>query len=410
MRWRREVRGALERALGRPRPELGPDWRDLIDRVSGRLGGHGGRHAFRRTVLKTLAQAAADKGLGPDRLSQEAFEGILARAVSGGQRKAIRRAAKILTEYSILDPAFACPVLALPPPLSKRRQTPSLMPRLAAEIDEAIEARRFRRFRGVRRRLGGISQETAKHNRNGINWLISSADALGLVDLASDPGLGAFATEEVVAGCTIAQMDGAFPWSDLAPSSLRGYLKSAVQFLTVHNPEIAMVRNRLLDDQFFESADGMSPARRAWCEMLVTTPGMAQRFLGLPNRLFTEAKDRWSAFPTMTALQQQQTLALCGVTAAAGLLLSLPLRAQTLLASDVEGADPEIALSSVSGMVIVNIPAALTKNKRAIGPVELIPKPGGSPYEIVSWFLDGPREVLLAREIDQGKGDEGFSR
>jgi hypothetical protein len=128
---------------------------------------------------------------------------------------------------------------------------------------------------------------------------------------------------------------------------------------------------------------------------------MQARFVRLPETLFDQARRAFAVYDQMDAVEQAKAINLCIAAVTAAVLTVFPLRARTWLqlSSDTPDADIWLDPSPRSGKVHFDIPASKIKRRKEPFKHTIAPRKSFSPWEIIRWFQDGPRQELMRNHM-----------
>lgn len=234
---------------------------------------------------------------------------------------------------------------------------------------------------------------------SGLTYLYSTGVALGHFQSDQNVGLEDMADPEFIERVIETELDGDFPWERLEASTLYGYMSSCKLAFKRAGLDVGEFNTLINDFKAFENIKLMSPRRRVWCREFLQNKQRQVAFFKLPQTCFDQARFVLSKYQSLSKPQKKQAVAWAVAAAAAAILTSVPLRISTLLALDLGSANSTVNVREKGKDVRLDVSGAIVKNKYTYDGIGLTPKPGGNPKEILSWFINEVRPLILKEGI-----------
>ena len=246
-----------------------------------------------------------------------------------------------------------------------------------------------------------VKENTITFYLRGITYLHTACVTLGHFGPDENVGLSDMANESLIERIIEAELDGAFPWEKIAPSTLYAYVCSCKLAFRRLGLKVEWMNGLLKDFTVFENIKLMSSSRRAWCAEFMQNKSRQRAFFMLPQTLFNRAKPQIAAYRNLNETKKKQALCWAISAAAAAILTSIPLRISTLLALDLGGDVSTVDVRGKGKDVMLTVAGSIVKNDYAFTGVNLTPKLGGNPKEILTWFMDCVRPLILKDGISE---------
>lgn len=196
-----------------------------------------------------------------------------------------------------------------------------------------------------------------------------------------------------------AELDGTQPWQQLTSRTLNGYLAGAKAFFKHAGHDVSLISKLTKEFEAFDDAYEMSEPRRQWCKDFLHNRHRQRAFFFLPDTCFKRAKPLIASYHELNPTKQKQAIAWAIAAGAAAILTSLPLRIRSLISLEMAGITSTVNVRARGRDVPVNIAGSIVKNRHVFDDASLTPKPGGNPKEILTWYVDKVRPLILAQGI-----------
>ena len=406
--WRSQVRSAIRRFLGeeRTRPQLSNDeWTALT--ASLETAGVKGQGLI---CIGALANLARRHSLQPSAITSEWLQRQIDAEHGRGLRRAVQAAVRLLQRHHTDLPAELRQMARLAVPLRQRRSV-SYLP-LPPTLARAAETWFVQRTRGGARghrakRRGQVSPARAQASLSGLRYVYAAMVAADLIDRDSDPAVADLVDPGDLELIIERELEGQFPWSQLARTTLNEYLSCWTQFVKSQGLDHVALREVIKDFEAFRNVKFMSKDRRDWCQAFMASPSRQRALLTLPAQLYRQARHEIASYGSASEYQREVAIAHAIAACAAAIWTSLPLRIGTMVALTYGGDTADVSLDPRRRLT-VSTRAATVKNSYTHERLVLNPKAGGDPGEIVAWFCEVVRPLLLARHIVQLQRDESL--
>ena len=399
--WRSQVRSALAAQEDVSKPVVAQavddDWAVLRSNL-----GEAGVSEEALISVKVLADKARKASLSPLEVSRTWLQKTVDTSHTTGRYRAIQAAIKIIHRHKDcvrcdLSPDFDGQ------PVHKSRShciRTKFTDTLDREISEWLQNRIAGEPKGVlRKRKNETSPKRAKQILLGVSYVYTSMLQSGLIDKNQDLSVTDLAGKEFLEDVIERELDDANPWQRLENTTLFEYVNNWKLFVKGCGIDVTPLTAIIGSFHEFENIKGMSSGRRDWCEAFLNNHDKQVAFLSLPNTLFKSAQKAMMRYEEGSQYQRKRAVSLSVAACAAAIWTSLPLRISTVLQLTYGNGNADVQIHNTKGNLILTTPPDIVKNGYSHRYINLIPKRGGNPHEIVSWFTDQVRPLLLQNHI-----------
>lgn len=398
--WRSEARSALTKFLGGDQatekvidPE--DDWTEL----KRDLEANSGIADVQLIGVEQIAQRARSSGTLPKDVTPEWLKEHYKSFEATSKRRSFKLGWELIEKNRASVTSIPLPGLLPFPPLRLDRNVAArlpLPPTLAAEM-AAVTTRLLKGKSGGHR---GKHRKTVKGNTvalycRSISYLHTAGVALETFGSDEDIGLLDLANPDLFEEVIEAELDGTMPWKKLTARTLNGYMAGAKAVIKHAGHDVVAVGKLVKEFKAFSDAYEMSEARRQWCKDFLHDRHRQRAFFWLPTTCHTRAKPMIANYHDLNPTKQKQAIAWAIAAAAAAILTSLPLRVRSLISLEIAGETSTVNVRGKGRNVPVNIAGSIVKNRHVFDDASLTPKPGGSPKDILTWFADEVRPLIL---------------
>lgn len=389
-------------------PRKADDWTHLIKLFRDHItSGALEKHIDSTISLETLARLARLDGRKPTTIDNDWIQHLHAITDHEGQRRAIRAAADLLEMAKNLPDLFPAELLysGNRKPFPRREKTvprqPKIPPKLAKSMAGFKNARSANQKKGFQQRESGrtTSEAALAEDRRGAHWYICALRELDILLEDDDPTADDIACDEMIFAAVEAEINGEFSWKPLEASTLRNRIYAVLRWLRRYNPALKGLMEKIRQqNDFFDGLEAMSEARQDWCSNFITNPTWQVEFFNMPVTFQRAAQEKLRRYETLNVNERAEAMDYAIAAVMAAILTSLPLRIGNLLHLRIDGCGPHVQVNQ-EGLLHIHLPEKWVKNRTPIDQA-ITTKPPIDPAEILRWWLDGPRKLLLARHID----------
>lgn len=368
-------------------------------------------------AVTVLMRKCRDAGRQPHEVSHGQLMELIRGALTAGEYKAIQdgwhlveanadelsRLIKLPDDLpfpSLAKTRNVCQRLPLPPVLSQEWtdwETNKLNPVHIGMVKRDLSAEKNLNF--------GTKRVSLKSYREGLTYYYTCLRFMGHLGVDDDPNLLSIIDEELIIEVICRELNGDFPWQVLRESSLHGNITRLLLIAKDMGFDVKSIRERMGRIHDFKNIKKMVPQRKAWCRRLIADHDRASAFYKLPAETFKTAKSLMKDYDMLSVQGQQRAIKASIAACAFSILLSLPFRIGTLLQLKHSGEQANVFAFQHKTDLIVNSTPDMVKNGYAHERVSLTPKSGGSPKEIVKWFIEVAHPILVKDQFKQGRCD-----
>ena len=352
--------------------------------------------------IDVLANEARKASLSPSKVSRAWLQKAVDTSDTTGRYRAIQAAVKIIHLHKDRLSCDLSPDFDGQPVLKSRSHCirVKFTDTLDREVDEWFQKQIAGEPKGVlRKRKNKISPERAKQILRGVSYVYTSMLQSGLIDVNQNLSVADLAGTNVLEDVIEREIDGENPWRRLKYTTLFEYLNNWKLFVKGCSIDVTPLTKIIGSYLEFENIKGMSSGRRDWCEAFLYNHSKQAAFLGMPNTLFRSAQKAMMSYEDGSQYHRKRAVSLSVAACAAAIWTSLPLRISTVLQLTYGNANGDVQIHNTKGNLILTTPPDIVKNGYSHRYINLIPKRGGNPHEIVSWFTDKVRPLLLKNHI-----------
>lgn len=399
--WRTQARSALTRFLEISKHVSSPvrddDWSQLISDLE-----DAGVHQKKLIAVTVLANAARKACLTPGEVSRFWLQTTFDAANTAGQYEALKEGRTLIHKHRASITTQISPDFAMRVRKSTTHCTRlDLPPRFAEEVTcwQETFIRGLRKGHRGKQRKSAHSPERADQVRRGVTYVYTAMVTAGLLEPGRDPSVSDMLDPDALNEVIERELMGEFPWRKLEVTTLFEYLNNWKLFVRGCGYSAEAMAEVIADFTEFENVKTMSTARRDWSESFMRDTYKQAAFFGLPRKLFGEAKKAMLTYKTGSRYEKDIAVALGVAACAAAIWTSLPLRISTLLKLTHGGEKADVQIHGNRHGLVVTTPPDIVKNGYSHRYITLTPKPGGDPREIVAWFVNEVRPLLLEHHI-----------
>lgn len=401
--WRSEVRAALAKYHGAAQttsraPTPADDWSTL----TADLQANAGVADVQLIGVKQVAQRARLSNVMPMDVTHAWLMNQYTTIDTPSKRRSFKLGWELIEKYRnttsvTLPDLIPFPTMRLTRDVATRVAYPA---KLEAELANLIGRLLNGKQGGHRKKhRRTITENTAGLYRQGVSYIYTAAVAIGHIHPDADIGLGELADVGLIEAIIETELDGGHAWQQLAPRTLNSYLTTSKAVFKHAGYDVSQISALIKDFEAFKDAYVMSEARRQWCKDFLHDRHRQRAFFYLPDTCFKRAKPMIERYNDLNPTRKKQAIAWAVAAAASAILTSLPLRAGSLISLEFSGNASTINIRAKGKDVRLTISGSIIKNRHNFEDAILIPKPGGDPKEILTWYIDNVRPLILSGGI-----------
>ncbi|SOH95703.1 hypothetical protein SAMN06273572_1193 [Monaibacterium marinum] len=399
--WRSQVRSALfavvDSTIVKSKQGSDDEWSQLISdfEANTTLG--------KKVIsISVLAEVARKDGVAPADVSEDWLQCVVDAADTTGRYRSVQAAAQLIHKHGDLSSvAVSSDFDGTSIRKSQRKCVRAQLPEpLATEVREWEQERvRGERVGHRRKRMRGCSQARAKQALSGITYVYRALLECGHIKPEERCSISLLKNADWLEDVIERELEGEFPWEQLKRTTLFEYVNNWKLLVKGCGHDPLPLTDVIRDFADFQNVKSMSDDRRQWCEIFLNDPTKQAILLGLPNRLFKDAKKAMLGYEDGSSHHRNAAIALGIAAGAAAIWTSLPLRISTLTRLSYGGPEADVQLHDARKGLILTTPPDIVKNGYSHSRIHLSPKRGGSPHEIISWYVQNVRPHLLEGHI-----------
>jgi len=407
--WHSNVKSLMGHASGRyaeAKRMRGQDdeWKHLFEKVEALIAPAGkgcGIQSPDLISLKVLQSVARENGIQPRALTSDQLTMWMHDLQDVGRRNALRKGALVLDKLHVfsdrIDPDLLPARIGELPRVSHGRQTPvfpsSVTEAVTAYLDELAVGMKYKSLASNHSRKP-LAPRTITSIKEQLAWYFTCLIELGRLDPEGQPDVSELMVLENILAAFDAETAGEFYWKPLAARTNRKNMGAVFRFARLFHPDLFTVQTEFFKGSYFAGWDTMTEENQNFCRRLVRSKPRMHKFLNLPGKLFEQSVDLIERFDSLTEGQKTNALKLAVATAAAAILMFLPLRANTLVNLSVTGTDANIFLPQNSKDVHLSIPKKMMKNQKSLV-AEFGRRGKVDPRKILEWWMRKARPLVM---------------
>ncbi|WP_415256575.1 hypothetical protein [Sulfitobacter sp.] len=407
--WHSNVKSLMSHASGRHAEEKrlrGEDdeWKHLFGQVEALIEPNGKGCGVQSTdliSLKVLQSVARENGIQPRTLTSDQLTMWMHDLQDVGRRYALRKGARILDTLHVfsdrIDPQLLPVRIGELPRVSRCRQTPvfpsSVTEAVTSYLGELAVGLKYKGLASNHSRKP-LSPRTVTSIREQLAWYFTCLIELGRLDPEGQPDVSELMVLENILAAFDAETAGEFYWTPLGARTNRKNMGAVFRFARRYHPDLFTVQTEFFKGEYFTGWDTMTKENQDFCRRLVRSKPRTHKFLNLPGKLFEQSVDLIDRFDSLSEGQKTNALKIAVATAAAAILMFIPLRADTLVNLSVTGRDADIFFPQNSKDVHLSIPRPMMKNRKAMV-AEFGRRGKVDPRKVLEWWMRKARPLVM---------------